>query len=699
MMAGKIKNILLTFILLSGGISASYGQEQEEFIHMTFSEVNPLPLDAENRQVVEFPFTRYTYVIHLSAEGHPDTDSIRYSWIMDKVHTQWSPLSTKGMIILTNLNPGNYKLHIQSYAPHSDQLLSEREMELRILPPFIGTIWAKLLFILLLLLAGWAILRYFWMKREKELAAEKVEFYLNTAHDIRTPLTLIKVPLEELTKEEGLSEKGRQYLRIALNKAADLHELISNALAYEQSAHGYNDLHLEKCDLTPLVEARVERFKFNAEAKQQTLTFTPGEKLPEVWVDKEKINSILLNLLSNAIKYTPEGGKIQVQTFVENDHWGIRIEDNGIGIPEKEQKNIYNLFFRGSNVTQTPSSNGIGLYMVQRLVKIHKGSIHFESHKNQGTTFTLLFPMGYKYYKQDLIEFSENSREQLQTIQQNIKEATEENPSTAAESNRRYHLVVVEDNTDMRHFLESLLSDTYTVSTAENGLKGLELIRKENPDLVISDIMMPGMSGEKLCRQLKQEIETSHIPIILLTALSETEHTVYGLNHLADSYLHKPFNSDILLATISTLIRNRQILKEKFAKLNWGDEMGELPDNASGLDIEFIHKVKELIEGHLQDPHFNIDQLASLLNMSRSGFFKKLKNLTDQAPNTLIRNVRLNKAAQLLPTHHYTIQEVSDLTGFSDVKYFRKLFKAHYGCTPGEYIEQKKSGASIQNPK
>ncbi len=200
--------------------------------------------------------------------------------------------------------------------------------------------------------------------------------------------------------------------------------------------------------------------------------------------------------------------------------------------------------------------------------------------------------------------------------------------------------------------------------------------------------MMPGLSGDKLCKRMKEDIETSHIPIILLTALGDAEHVVYGLSSLADSYMAKPLNAEVLHATIKTLIRNRSILKDKFAKFSPEEEVSELPVNASDLDVQFMKKVKEIIEMNLNNSDFTVDGLAALLNMSRSSFFKKLKNLTDQAPNTIIRNVRLNKAAELLWEKHHTVAEVSDMTGFSDVKYFRKLFKKRFGCTPSEYAEK-----------
>lgn len=651
-----------------------------------FPEEKSISIDINKQKKIKLPYSQNIFSFHISSINYESTDNVLYCWKIEGLHNKWSTPSKDNIVQYTNLSPGKYILRVRSVMRDNFTVLDEKAIEVDIAPPFWGTIWAKAMFALMLFSIGSIVLRYFWMKREKRLAADKVEFYINTAHDIRTPLTLIKVPLEELIKEKGLSDKGKQYLNMALRKTNELCDLISNTLAYEKSTQKETSLYIRKYDINDIIEKSMEHFMPYAVSKKLTFTYTPNEKVSEVWIDKDKINSILQNLISNALKYTNKNGRVEISILQENDNWGIRIQDTGIGIPEKEQKELFNLFFRASNAAHIKDSTGIGLNMVQKLVKSHKGFIQFESTENKGSTFTVFFPIGYKYYKQELIEFSEENKEQVQNVQRNMEE--EKNKPCVEEDRKKYRIIIVEDNDEMRLFLDSLLSETYTVFTTKDGLEGWRSIKKSNPDLVISDIMMPGLSGDKLCKRMKEDIETSHIPIILLTALGDAEHVVYGLSSLADSYMAKPFNAEVLHATIKTLIRNRSILKDKFAKFSPEEEVSELPVNASDLDVQFMKKVKEIIEMNLNNSDFTVDGLAALLNMSRSSFFKKLKNLTDQAPNTIIRNVRLNKAAELLWEKHHTVAEVSDMTGFSDVKYFRKLFKKRFGCTPSEYAEK-----------
>lgn len=651
-----------------------------------FPEEKSISIDINKQKKIKLPYSQNIFSFQISSINFDNPENVLYCWKIEGLHNKWSVPSEDNHVQYTNLNPGKYVLRVRAVMRNNFTVLDEKAIEVNIAPPFWGTIWAKSILALILFSVGSIIIRYFWMKREKKLAADKVEFYINTAHDIRTPLTLIKVPLEELTKEKTLSEKGKQYLNIALHKTNELCDLISNTLAFEKNESEEGSLHIKKHNINTVIQKSMNHFMPYAESKKLTFTYIPNENVSDVWIDKEKINTILQNLISNALKYTNKNGRIEISTIQENDNWGIKIKDTGIGIPEKEQKKLFNLFFRASNAIHIKNSTGIGLHMVHKLVKIHKGHIQFESMENKGSTFTILFPIGFKYYKQELIDFSEEKQEQAQNVQKNMEEV--KNVPYIDEEKKKYRIIIVEDNDEMRHFLESLLSENYTVFTTKNGLEGWKSIKKSNPDLVISDIMMPGLSGDKLCKQLKEDIETSHIPVILLTALGDTEHVVYGLNNFADSYISKPFNAEVLHATIRTLIRNRTILKEKFAKFSPEEEVNELPGNASDLDVQFMKKVKEIIEMNLSNSGFTVDDLAAALNMSRSGFFKKLKNLTDQAPNTIIRNVRLNKAAELLWENHHNVAEISYITGFSDVKYFRKLFKKRFGCTPSEYAEK-----------
>ena len=403
-----------------------------------------------------------------------------------------------------------------------------------------------------------------------------------------------------------------------------------------------------------------------------------------VWFDSDKMGSILKNILSNALKYTPEGGSVRIYACEEANSWSIEVKDTGIGIPACEQKKLFRNYFRGSNVINLKvTGSGIGLMLVYKLVRLHKGRIQIQSTEHQGTCVQVTFPKGNSHLHKAKFISPKTPDECSEII---IPDSASEQPSieTSQANGSLQRILIVEDNDDLRNYLADMFRTGYNIQSCSNGKDALVIIREFNPNLIISDIMMPEMGGDKLCSIIKGDLEMSHIPVILLTALGDEKNMLEGLEIGADAYITKPFNVGILKATAKNILANRAMLRQVYNSIE--DEKQNLPSNCTNtLDWKFIASVKECIENNMGNPDFNVDMLSSQHHMSRTSFFNKLKALTGYAPADYIRMIRLQHAAQLLKQGEYTITEIADIVGFSDAKYFREVFKKYYNVSPSKF--------------
>lgn len=413
------------------------------------------------------------------------------------------------------------------------------------------------------------------------------------------------------------------------------------------------------------------------------------------------------------MKYTPEGGKVHVYVYETEDTWNVEVSDTGIGIPLNEQKKLFKMHFRGSNaINSKVTGSGIGLLLVWKLVHIHKGKLSFTSTEGKGSCIKVSFPKGEKRYRKAMhrpipLTEKEQERKKLNDLEPitPAKESTPDLPVATAvtsvegyedaqlktqDADNRSKILVVEDNDELREYLRRTLAENYHVQVCSNGKSALYIIKEYFPDLIISDIMMPEMRGDELCQVVKNDIATSHIPIILLTALNTDKNIIDGLQTGADEYIVKPFNIGILRATIANLLANRALLRHRYADLELNDDTHntECLNCATDLDWKFIASIKKNVEENMDNPTFNIDLLCTLLNMSRTSFYNKLKALTDQAPGDYVRLIRLKHAMKLLKEQKHTITEIAEMTGFSDAKYFREVFKKHFNVSPSQYAKE-----------
>ncbi|MDR0976562.1 MAG: response regulator [Prevotellaceae bacterium] len=622
-----------------------------------------------------------------------------YTWRLAGFYDEWSEPDEYNRIRFNNLKPGRYTLQVRAVSSEDPRItLQERHMSIVVSRPFWSTIWAWMLYTILAVAVIIVIIRYMQLKRQREVSNEKIRFFINTAHDIRTPLTLIKAPLEEVVEKEPLTEGGQSNVGTALRNVNALLRLVSNLINFERADSYSATLYVAQYELTAYMNEVVNTFRSYADTKQIELTYESNFSYLNVLLDKDKMDSILKNILSNALKYTPEGGQVRIKVQESEAQWSVEVADNGIGIPAAEQRHLFKTHFRSSNaVNSKVTGSGIGMMLVWKLVHIHKGRIVFHSAEGRGTEFKVIFPREERFYSKAIRRRPLTTEATLYSpsgVPQEMPAVEAERPVSHHDTTRQDTILVVEDNDELRNYLLNTLSDTYTVQVSENGRAALDMIRAHSkPDLIISDVMMPEMRGDELTHILKNDIETSHIPIILLTALSTDTDIIDGLSTGADRYVVKPFNIGILRANIANLLANRALLRQRYTSIDPAEDETAERDaleciDCSELDRKFITTVRQHIEEHLDSSTFNVDTLCTLLFMSRTSFYNKMKALTDQAPADYIRLIRLKHAARLLRDGSHNVTEVSEMTGFSDAKYFREVFKKYYNVSPSQYGKQ-----------
>lgn len=552
-----------------------------------------------------------------------------------------------------------------------------------------------LLYAAFLCLIAIILLRILILRKQRKVSDEKIHFFINTAHDIRTPLTLIKAPLEELREKEELSKEGISNMNTALRNVNVLLRLTTNLINFERADVYSSELYISEHELNTFMNEIFNAFQQYANIKHINFTYESNFRYMNVWFDKEKMESIFKNIISNALKYTPENGNVQVFVSETSDSWSVEVRDTGIGIPANEQKKLFKLHFRGSNaINSKVTGSGIGLMLVWKLVRLHKGKINLSSIENQGSVIKITFPKDSKRFRKAHLATPSKQRQEIKVVD-NVPPPSPEIYENAQKKENINHrrILIVEDNDELRNYLSQTLSEEYVVQVCSNGKEALTIIPEYKPELVISDIMMPEMRGDELCQAIKNNIETSHIPVILLTALNNEKDILSGLQIGADEYVVKPFNIGILKANVANLLANRALLRSKYANLDLDDEEHDEDciNCSQDIDWKFIANVKKNVEDNIDNPALTVDVLCSLMGMSRTSFYNKLRALTDQAPGDYIRLIRLKRAVQLLKEDTHSITEIAEMTGFSDAKYFREVFKKHYNVSPSQYGKEKKA--------
>jgi CheY-like chemotaxis protein len=482
------------------------------------------------------------------------------------------------------------------------------------------------------------------------------------AHDIRTPISLIQLLVKQLSNQENV-EKSIELLQ---RNSENLNEYVSQLLDFQKIDKKQLKLSVSKVDLKECLTTIIN--DFTPILQENSIDLTLDVRSIPVWFDKSKMNRIFYNLISNAIKYSNEGGEIKIRSYLGNNTLNIEIEDNGIGIPEEQQELIFKRFTRGTNVSNKGiPGTGIGLMLSKKIVELHGGKILLESKENLGSKFTVVLPHGTEHYNNEELVNETQSNEKTYTVDEFI--------------NKEKLILLVEDNEELRKAIKNELAKYYAVIEASNGKEGLLVALSKSPDLIITDVMMPEMDGKELCHLLKTNFKTSHIPIIMLTALADIDNKIQGLETGADAYVEKPFNVEVLKATINNLIKLRKNITNVLEETDATKQL--TPDEF------FLSDVINIIKKNIKESDFSIDDLCDIMGLSRSNLYRKLKGLIQMSPSDLIIKIKLTHAEEMMKTK--TQARISDIayeSGFSDPKYFSTLFKKHYGKTPKEFIEE-----------
>jgi DNA-binding response OmpR family regulator len=526
-------------------------------------------------------------------------------------------------------------------------------------------------------------------KRDKEhreqVNQSKLRFFTNISHELRTPLTLIVGQLELLLHKKG--KQSHDILNEIHRSATEMNELINELMDFQKHDQGMFKIHVKEQNIVEFVRDIYASFNGYAELKEIDFTFNTKEDEILVWFDPTQLQKVFNNLLANAFKYTAKRGKIQLNISRKDNKVSVSIVDNGIGISAEYKQQIFDRFYQVDNAVNNEiyhTGTGIGLSLSQSIIKAHVGTINVISEENKGSEFIVELFLGEKHFEgKELVEIVRLKNQAIahneidnygKDFQIEIMELQQINLTIQPT------ILIVEDDDNLRKMLIQIFDPIALTLEASNGIEGLTIAKDKLPDLILSDIIMPGMSGYELCRKMKTDFETCHIPVILLTALSTLDQTIEGVNCGADDYIVKPFNVKLLITKCLGLLNNRRILQEKFSK-----EIDETPVTitTNPLDRAFVEKIIHIIETNLENGEINISLLCSEMAVSRTILFSKMKGITGQTPHDFIQNIKLKLAAKMIQEQpDKNITEIADFLGFSSLNYFGKTFKEHFGFSP-----------------
>lgn len=681
---------------------------------LDINDLEELRLKPSERNVT-FQFAALDYVA---------PESISYAYRLKGLEEKWNEVDNSRSASYINLPPGEYELQIRSTNSDGVWMEKARILPITVLPTFWETYWAWILYVVLFVLSTATIvyiILYIYRLRhqiniEQQLANIKLRFFTDISHELRTPLTLIASPVSEILEHETLTTNARKHLTLVHKNTERMLHLVNQILDFRKIENKKMKVLLEKTDVLSLLQKVMDNFRLIAEEKNINYQLETNQEAIETWLDQDKFEKIIFNLLSNAFKYTPANKSITVIANVESSRLIVSIKDEGIGIDLQKQQTLFQRFETLVKFNILQPSSGIGLSLVKELIELHCGNIEVKSQPGVGSEFTVILPMNQKVYEgRENTEFILNDGNSVPAEKKNeirpmveIASMTDITPSeTAKEPNQISNeedpvsILIVEDNVELRNFLSDILSESYRVLTATNGQEGLDQAREYIPDLIISDIMMPAMDGLDMVKNIKENREICHIPIILLSAKSSLDDRISGLEQGIDDYITKPFSATYLKIRIKSLLHQRKELQEIYWKA-WSEKLNNTQETTLeekltpsqpqiiSYDEQFMQQVMQVMEEQMENSELTVDEFAQLLNLGRSVFYQKLKSIIGLSPVDFIREIRIKRAVQLIDSGEYNFSQVAYMTGFNDPKYFGKCFKRQMGMTPSEYKENKR---------
>tara|TARA_R110000868_G_scaffold85301_6_gene240085 strand:+ start:64726 stop:68943 length:4218 start_codon:yes stop_codon:yes gene_type:complete len=648
--------------------------------------------------------------IELSALTYINSEKCQYAYQLENFDKDWNNINNRRSISFTNVPRGNYSLWVKW--TNSDGVWSKpvHAIDIRVKPIIWQSNLAVFIYSILFFFFILFVVSYYkkrqslsqnilFRQREEELHENRLSFFTNIAHEFLTPLTLIVGPIQKLAETTNLSEKNQKFIQMIERNSSRLLFLTQQLLEFRKAEFDYLEVVVKKFDLVNVVEQIAELFDEWALDKNIEYKLEIPSKL-NGWFDKDKIEKIIFNLMSNAFKYTPENGKIDLKISIDKTNskkLNITVVNTGKGIPQEKLDSLFDKFLLTDTNSSTDNDlfrTGIGLAFIKKLVTVLKGEVKVSSIANETTSFIILIPCGKKAFVEKEFEIDIDSDTRQVFISQHLKSILEEIPNTTdtvpekistldAVIDHRKTILIVEDEKEIHSFLNELLSEKYKLSIAYNGIEALENIKSEIPDIIISDVMMPLMDGIELCEKIKKDIQTCHIPFIMLTAKESVLHRIEGIESGANSYIPKPFHPDHLLIRIQKLLEEKELILKHFGQDNLVENLATLP--IENEEKEFIKKVIDLIRKNIDNENLQSLFIEKELGISNSQLYRKTKQIFSLTPGDLIRTIRLKHAAELLRKNVLTVSEICYLSGFNNRSYFYREFKKMYDITPKNY--------------
>lgn len=659
----------------------------------------------------------HNFALEFTGLSYSFQESNTYAYKLEGFENDWTTVNSRARTVnFNNLKPGDYSFLVK--ATNNDGIWNNtpNRLSITIKPAWWNTPLARILFLLfiIIILATFYYIRVNQIYKEKERSEDKIKsqhnlkiaklekireqelgkmkskFFTNLSHEIRTPLTLIIAPLQDIINSKELSNKIKGQLIPVEKNAKNLLKLINQLLDFTKIVNNKMTLQISEGDINSFAKNIFNNFKPLAKLNNIKFKFSSDKKVFPMWFDTKNIEIVITNILSNAFKFTPKGGSISIKISQLNldakKHCKILISDSGKGISKNNQSHLFERFYQVPNKNENKNiGSGLGLSIVKEIIDLHKGEIVLDSEIGKGSIFQIILPIEKDQYPTDYIMNTSNIQDnKSENIAQDITEAPIDYIPTKKSQTKKGSILIVEDTIEILNYIKSIFSEEYEIYEAENGKKGLELATKHFPDLIISDIMMPIMDGITLCKTLKKNMKTSHIPIILLTAKADRLDKIEGLSFGADDYITKPFESAILKAKAESFIENRKRLKDFFGK-----KITLEPTNIEldSHEEKFLKAAIDTIEKNLMNPEFSVTILASHLNMSQATLYRKVKTFTNLSISQFIRSIRIKRGAQLLSLNDHSIGEITTMVGFTDQGYFRKCFLEQFGVNPSMYLK------------
>jgi signal transduction histidine kinase/DNA-binding response OmpR family regulator/ligand-binding sensor domain-containing protein len=707
----KIKESAIVPDLLIDKIS---GQNQAE----PYYQGLVISADSKTPPSIVLDHNQNFFDIELSALTYINSEKCQYAYQLENFDKEWNMIGNRRNISFTNVPRGNYSLWIKWTNSDGVWTSPVHAIDIRVRPVYWQSNLAIFIYSILFFFFMLFVLSYYkkrqslsqnilFRQREEELHENRLSFFTNIAHEFLTPLTLIVGPIQKLGETSNLSEKNQKFIQMIERNSSRLLFLTQQLLEFRKAEFDYLEVVVKKFDLVNLVEQIAELFDEWALDKNIDYKLEIPSKL-NGWFDKDKIEKIIFNLLSNAFKYTPENGKIDLKISIDKTNskkLNITVVNTGKGIPQEKLDSLFDKFLLTDTNSSTDNDlfrTGIGLAFIKKLVTVLKGDVQVSSIANETTTFTILIPCGKKAFIEKEFEINEDvAGETSQVfISQHLKSILEELPSKDntvpdkistldAVIDHRKTILIVEDEKEIHSFLNELLGEKYKINIAYNGVEALESIQNEIPDIIISDVMMPLMDGIALCEKIKKDIQTCHIPFIMLTAKESVVHRIEGLESGANSYIPKPFHPDHLLIRIQKLLEEKELILKHFAQDSLVENLSTLP--IENDEKEFIKKVIDLIRKNIDNENLQSLFIEKELGISNSQLYRKTKQIFSLTPGDLIRTIRIKHAAELLRKNVLTVSEICYLSGFNNRSYFYREFKKMYDITPKNYQLKYKS--------